>query len=79
MEGEGVKGAVAPHFLYYSSLIYFPIRMTPVIFRVLRGPRNMSFLFQDELMEGYKREGIDPSPYYWFSDQVRHLILFKES
>ncbi|KAK3722285.1 hypothetical protein QZH41_016389, partial [Actinostola sp. cb2023] len=23
----------------------------------------------EELMEGYKREGIDPSPYYWFSDQ----------
>lgn len=21
-------------------------------------------------MEGYKREGIDPTPYYWFSDQV---------
>ncbi|XP_020898234.1 asparagine--tRNA ligase, cytoplasmic isoform X2 [Exaiptasia diaphana] len=23
----------------------------------------------NELMEGYKREGIDPTPYYWFSDQ----------
>ncbi|XP_031557265.1 asparagine--tRNA ligase, cytoplasmic-like isoform X2 [Actinia tenebrosa] len=26
----------------------------------------------DELMEGYKREGIDPSPYYWFSDQRKY-------
>ncbi|CAH0402647.1 unnamed protein product [Chilo suppressalis] len=23
----------------------------------------------DELLEGYKREGIDPSPYYWYTDQ----------
>ena len=27
---------------------------------------------QDELLEGYKREGIDPTPYYWYTDQVRH-------
>lgn len=25
-----------------------------------------------ELMEGYKREGIDPSPYYWFTDQRKY-------
>jgi len=25
-----------------------------------------------ELMEGYKREGIDPAPYYWFSDQRKY-------
>ncbi|XP_066272072.1 asparagine--tRNA ligase, cytoplasmic-like isoform X2 [Branchiostoma lanceolatum] len=23
----------------------------------------------DELLEGYKREGIDPTPYYWYTDQ----------
>jgi len=23
-----------------------------------------------ELLEGYKREGIDPTPYYWYIDQV---------
>lgn len=23
----------------------------------------------EELLEGYKREGIDPSPYYWYTDQ----------
>lgn len=31
---------------------------------------NAVLWLQDELMEGYKREGIDPTPYYWFSDQV---------
>jgi len=25
-----------------------------------------------ELMQGYEREGIDPSPYYWFSDQRKY-------
>lgn len=24
----------------------------------------------EELMAGYKREGIDPAPYYWYTDQV---------
>ena len=24
------------------------------------------------MLEGYKREGIDPSPYYWYTDQVCH-------
>jgi asparaginyl-tRNA synthetase len=25
-----------------------------------------------ELMQGYAREGIDPAPYYWFSDQRKY-------
>ena len=29
------------------------------------------FIVQEEMLEGYKREGIDPSPYYWYTDQVR--------
>lgn len=33
----------------------------------------------EELLEGYKREGIDPTPYYWYTDQVsatRHPCVF---
>ena len=26
----------------------------------------------EELSAGYKREGIDPAPYYWFSDQRKY-------
>lgn len=29
----------------------------------------------DQLMDGYKREGIDPTPYYWYTDQVRTYKL----
>ena len=27
---------------------------------------SMRIMKLDELLEGYKREGIDPSPYYWY-------------
>ncbi|KAJ8919187.1 hypothetical protein NQ315_012175 [Exocentrus adspersus] len=26
----------------------------------------------DELLEGYKREGIDPAPYFWYTDQRKY-------
>ena len=31
----------------------------------------------EELIEGYKREGISPDPYYWYTDQVG-MSLFNE-
>ena len=27
---------------------------------------------QDELLAAYKKEGIDPAPYYWFTDQRKY-------
>ncbi|XP_047538337.1 asparagine--tRNA ligase, cytoplasmic [Vanessa atalanta] len=30
---------------------------------------SMRMWDHEELMEGYKREGIDPTPYYWYTDQ----------
>jgi len=30
---------------------------------------SMRSFDHDELLEGYKREGIDPAPYYWYTDQ----------
>lgn len=26
----------------------------------------------EELLAAYKREGIDPTPYYWFTDQRKY-------
>lgn len=31
---------------------------------------SMRIWDSEELLEGYKREGIDPTPYYWYTDQV---------
>lgn len=30
----------------------------------------------EELMEGYKRSDIDPTPYYWYTDQVNQRSPF---
>lgn len=32
---------------------------------------SMRIWDSEELLEGYKREEIDPTPYYWYTDQVR--------
>jgi len=33
---------------------------------------SMRIADMDELLAGYKREGIDPAPYYWFTDQRKY-------
>ncbi|XP_043942969.1 asparagine--tRNA ligase, cytoplasmic [Protopterus annectens] len=35
---------------------------------------SMRIWDSDELLEGYKREGIDSAPYYWYTDQVRNIF-----
>lgn len=29
----------------------------------------------EELMAAYIKEGVDPSKYYWYTDQVRNLFI----
>uniref|UniRef100_A0A1B6LP96 Aminoacyl-tRNA synthetase class II (D/K/N) domain-containing protein n=1 Tax=Graphocephala atropunctata TaxID=36148 RepID=A0A1B6LP96_9HEMI len=33
---------------------------------------SMRLWDHDALLEGYKREGIDPTPYYWYTDQRKY-------
>lgn len=35
---------------------------------------SMRIWDSEEILEGYKREGIDPAPYYWYTDQVRTIV-----
>ena len=40
---------------------------------LLVGPHHYTvacFSLQEELLAGYKRRGIDATPYYWYTDQV---------
>ncbi|KAJ3376927.1 hypothetical protein HDU92_008809 [Lobulomyces angularis] len=44
--------------------------LMPNVGEIVGGSMRISDL--SELMAGYKREGIEPSPYYWFTDQRKY-------
>lgn len=38
---------------------------------------SMRIWDSEEMLAGYKREGIDPTPYYWYTDQVKIFNTLK--
>lgn len=40
---------------------------------------SMRMYDEKELLEAFKREGIDPKPYYWYLDQVIFAFIISLS
>ena len=57
----------------YHTISTYKFTAAFEVLLLLVGPHHYTvacFSLQEELLAGYKREGIDATPYYWYTDQV---------
>ena len=56
----------------HSSIYFFGNTYIGVFANFGKIGGSMRIADMEELLAAYKREGIDPEPYYWFTDQRKY-------
>lgn len=64
-----MKSSVFKRNEHFDTGIFFQVDvLLPNVGEIVGG--SMRIHDYDEMMEAYKTAGIDPAPYYWYTDQV---------